>query len=137
MWLAATCFGVSAVGSMKLGKRVLFDREVYTIQAALRYWQRSGLVLEDVLTAEPEWDIATNGGQSMALDDLDIDLLCEEITFYNKEPDSIEVATLGMIFQSWYNRFDGAEDFAPDDVVLDIAQKCGITLEIPKEVEQS
>ena len=45
-----------------------------TILAALRFWQRVG-IMQDL----PEDDIATNDGEFPALDPYDIDDLCEAL----------------------------------------------------------
>lgn len=62
------------------------ERELATILAALRYWQRDGLSSDehgDLATPGPENDIATDGGTHEPLDLDEIDELCERI---NCEP---------------------------------------------------
>ncbi len=52
-----------------------FDkRQSATILAALRYWQREGL-----MSSGHEQDIATDGNSMNALDAEEIDALCEQI----------------------------------------------------------
>ena len=51
----------------------LDHRELSTILAALRYWSRFG---DD---GDPEFDIATDGGNIEALGDDEIDQLCKRI----------------------------------------------------------
>jgi hypothetical protein len=52
-----------------------FDRrQLSTIFAALRHWQRVGMI-DDT----PEWDIATDGGSLEPMSVDEIDGLCEEI----------------------------------------------------------
>jgi hypothetical protein len=50
------------------------DRETATVLAALRYWQREGL-----MSAGRERDVAEDGGRFTALSALEIDTLCEKI----------------------------------------------------------
>lgn len=52
------------------------DRELATILAALRFWQRHG---ESRQANEPEYDIATNAGTLSPLADAEIDALCERL----------------------------------------------------------
>lgn len=52
----------------------LTDRQLATVLAALRYWQRTSMVRD---TAED--DIATNGGELEPLIDSEIDDLCEAL----------------------------------------------------------
>lgn len=52
----------------------LNDRELATVLAALRYWQRIGMPF-----CPPEWDIARDGGALAALSPAEIDLLCERM----------------------------------------------------------
>jgi hypothetical protein len=62
------------------------ERELATILAALRYWQRDGLLSDehgDLATPGPENDIATAGGTHEPLDLDEIDELCERL---NCEP---------------------------------------------------
>lgn len=55
--------------SMKLG-----PRELATVLAGLRYWQRLG-----VGEGGPEEDIATDGGSIEPLNEVEIDALCERL----------------------------------------------------------
>lgn len=50
----------------------LNSQELATVLAALRFWQRKG-------PTTIEWDIATNGGKFLPLDDNEIDDLCEKL----------------------------------------------------------
>src|SRR5882762_5623527 len=50
------------------------DREIGTILAALRYWQREGLMSEG-----EEQDVATDGGRFESLSVDEIDALCERV----------------------------------------------------------
>ena len=50
------------------------QRELKTVLAALRYWQREGR-----FSGGHEQDIATNGGASEPLDGDEIDALCERL----------------------------------------------------------
>jgi hypothetical protein len=50
----------------------LTTRELATVLAALRYWQREGLAIDD-------HDIATDGGNLKELDAEEIDDLCERL----------------------------------------------------------
>lgn len=52
----------------------LSDRELSTVLAALRYWQREGR-----MSAGHEFDIAENGGEFSALTNDEIDELCERL----------------------------------------------------------
>jgi len=52
------------------------DREISTIIAALRYWQREGL-----MSAGHEGSIACNGGDIVPLTAEEIDELCERLNF--------------------------------------------------------
>ena len=53
-------------------------RELGTVLAALRYWQREGL-----MNGGHEQDIATNGGEVEPLNADEIDALCERLNFSN------------------------------------------------------
>lgn len=50
------------------------DRELATILAGLRYWQREGW-----RSVGHEHDVASNGGTLVPLSDTEIDLLCERL----------------------------------------------------------
>ena len=50
------------------------DRELATVLAALRMWQRLGVARDC-----PEQDIATDGGNIKPLHDHDIDDLCDRV----------------------------------------------------------
>jgi hypothetical protein len=63
------------------------DRELATILAALRYWQREGLS-----SAGHEQDIASNGYRFEALSEQEIDTLCERLNFEGSEPSSSDPA---------------------------------------------
>jgi hypothetical protein len=54
------------------------EREFHTILAALRYYQVQG---QSHTTRRPTWieEIATNGGEVVALDADEIDKLCEQL----------------------------------------------------------
>jgi len=67
-WEEAIAVAKGAIASL------LSDRELATVLAALRYWQRGPGV-----ETEPEWDIATNGGALKALDHAEIDALCQRL----------------------------------------------------------
>ena len=62
----------------------LDDRELATVLAALRYWQREG-----IMSSGMEQDIATNNGTLLALTGSRIDDLCERI---NAGPERFEEA---------------------------------------------
>lgn len=53
---------------------VLNDRELATVLAALRYWQREGQ-----MSSGHEHDIATDGDSLEALSNAEIDALCEAL----------------------------------------------------------
>jgi hypothetical protein len=55
----------------------LDDRELGTVLAALRYWQRGTMF--DHNRFAPEWEIATDGQTIEALDVDEIDELCEKL----------------------------------------------------------
>lgn len=55
---------------------MLDNRQLATILAALRYWQRNMPV-----DARLEDDIASNGGQVTPLADEEIDEICEAVNF--------------------------------------------------------
>lgn len=59
------------------------DRETGTILAALRYWQREGL-----MSAGHEQDIATDGGRLEPLSVDEIDALSERVNFGNDDRDT-------------------------------------------------
>lgn len=64
--------------SIKQGIRTyrrLNRRELATVIAALRFWQR------EAADDQPEWDIATDGGEVEPLDGDGIDKLCEDLNF--------------------------------------------------------
>lgn len=61
-----------------LGAPQFDTRELATILAALRYWQREGASGNSVDT-EPEHDILTDGGEIEPLTAEEIDALCERI----------------------------------------------------------
>lgn len=52
----------------------LDSRQLATILAALRYWQREGF-----MSSGHEMDIATDGGILRPLNGAEIDLLCERL----------------------------------------------------------
>lgn len=52
----------------------IFERETATILAALRYWQREGLMSDG-----DEQDVASDGGRFQSLSAEEIDTLCERI----------------------------------------------------------
>lgn len=54
--------------------RSISNRETATILAALRYWQREGL-----MSAGDEQDVASDGGRFESLSAEEIDALCERI----------------------------------------------------------
>jgi hypothetical protein len=54
--------------------RCISERETATILAALRYWQREGL-----MSAGAEQDVASDGERFQALSAEEIDTLCERI----------------------------------------------------------
>lgn len=59
----------------------LNERELATVLAALRYWQRVGYVQSAMHggRALPEWSIAIDGGTLTELSHAEIDFLCERI----------------------------------------------------------
>ena len=60
----------------------VIDREFATMLAALRYWQRTGEWTKDGEenpNESPEYDIATDGGTRIPLDDNEIDGLCQRL----------------------------------------------------------
>jgi hypothetical protein len=67
-------------GNQHLGPRRAYftARELATVLAALRYWQREGQSGNSVDT-EPEQDVATNGGTLEPLAEDEIDALCERL----------------------------------------------------------
>ena len=66
------------------------NRELATILAALRYYQRTGVCLDarngDLIIPEEERDVATDGGTLEPLDENEIDELCERV---NCEPSAL------------------------------------------------
>ena len=57
------------------------DRQHAMILAALRYYRQNGRSSFPAPAESDIWDIATNGGKFSALDDAEIDSLCEELNF--------------------------------------------------------
>ncbi len=58
------------------------DRELVTVLAALRYWQREGL-----MSAGAETELASDGGKLVPLTAREIDGLCERLNFAEREPE--------------------------------------------------
>ena len=59
------------------------ERELATILAALRYWQRRAIEGPTQLHCLPEYDIASNGDECEVLGTEEIDELCENLNFQN------------------------------------------------------
>lgn len=72
----------------------LDNRELATVLAALRYWQREVVTVAGVVVEElPEGDIATNCGTLEYLGEGEIDSLCERLNTEERAPDKLlEVA---------------------------------------------
>lgn len=68
------------------------ERETATILAALRYWQREGL-----LSAGHEQEIASDGGGLKPLSAAEIDRLCEAINF--GEPAAAKAPTIAIALE--------------------------------------
>jgi hypothetical protein len=79
----------------------LDKRQTATILAALRYWQREGL-----MSSGHEQDIATEGNSMNALDAEDIDALCEQINVA-QEPAIIVVGCEGGLVTGASSNVEG------------------------------
>src|ERR1039457_907270 len=79
----------------------LDKRQTATILAALRYWQREGL-----MSSGHEQDIATEGNSMNALDAEDIDALCEQINLA-PEPAIIVVGCEGGLVTGASSNVEG------------------------------
>lgn len=79
--------------------RELKLRQLATMQAALRYWQREGL-----LSGGHEQDVATDGGMLTALTTEEIDDLCEELNLA-EQPQPVVVVSMsgGAIYEAVAN----------------------------------
>ena len=78
----------------------LDNRQLATALAALRYWQREGL-----MSSGGESDIATDGGTLQAMDDNEIDLLCEELN-------SVKFATAEQVAAA-------SDEYCTDEINID------------------
>jgi hypothetical protein len=84
----------------------LNNRELATVLAALRYWQREGL-----MSAGHEQDIATDGDTFEPLNAEDIDALCERLNCEPSEPPSqILEGDLVEDFDEWDGHNGGPQD---------------------------
>ena len=82
---------------------VIQGRELATVLAALRFWQRKAM------GGDPELDIATDGETIDALSDAEIDTLCEQL---NEAADPEFFATPDEIDRA-------REQYADDDIQID------------------
>lgn len=69
-------WGYIHVEGAQFGGRALSDRELATILAALRLWQRHGQT-----DADPSDDVASDSGRHKVLCSAEIDRLCERLNF--------------------------------------------------------
>lgn len=93
--------------SKKPATHTLTARELATVLAGLRYWQREGLT-----SCGGEHDIATDGGALAPLGSAEIDLLCERLNAPAPAAAQPELASVEEI--------DAARDeYGSDDVEID------------------
>jgi hypothetical protein len=111
---------------------VTFDkRQSATILAALRYWQREGL-----MSSGHEQDIATDGNSIDALDAEDIDALCEQINVPAATP-IIVVGCEGGLVQGASSNIEGLSmivldydtEGCDDDEITEVPQSDTVELE--------
>jgi hypothetical protein len=88
---------------------MLNARELATVLAALRYWQREGLLADRCAEAR----IADDGGKFEPLSKMEIDALCERINIEDKRPKIIDCLTKAL---EWLNNIEIAE--RPNGVYL-------------------
>lgn len=109
-----------------------FDkRQSATILAALRYWQREGL-----MSSGHEQDIATEGNSMNALDAEDIDALCKQINVA-PEPAIIVVGCEGGLVQGASSNIEALSmivldydtEGADDDEITEVPQSDTVELE--------
>ena len=109
-----------------------FDkRKTATILAALRYWQREGL-----MSSGHEQDIATDGNSIDALDAEDIDALCEQINVPAATP-IIVVGCEGGLVQGASSNIEGLSmivldydtEGCDDDEITEVPQSDTVELE--------
>src|ERR1035441_4461934 len=109
----------------------LDKRQTATILAALRYWQREGL-----MSSGHEQDIATEGNSMNALDAEDIDALCEQINVPAATP-IIVVGCEGGLVQGASSNIEGLSmivldydtEGADDDEITEVPQSDTVELE--------
>src|ERR1039457_3492447 len=109
----------------------LDKRQTATILAALRYWQREGL-----MSSGHEQDIATEGNSMNALDAEDIDALCEQINVA-PDPAIIVVGCEGGLVQGASSNIEGLSmivldydtEGAGDDEITEVPQSDTVELE--------
>lgn len=109
-----------------------FDkRQSATILAALRYWQREGL-----MSSGHEQDIATEGNSMNALDAEDIDALCKQINIA-PEPAIIVIGCEGGLVQGASSNIEALSmivldydtEGADDDEITEVPQSDTVELE--------
>jgi hypothetical protein len=74
VWPRARSAEIAVEHQQEASRPALDGRELATVLAALRYWQRQGL-----MSAGGEHDIATDGGQLAPLTSAEIDALCARL----------------------------------------------------------
>jgi hypothetical protein len=91
VWPRALSAELIAEPRLKASEPALDRRELATVLAALRFWQREGR-----MSAGGEHDIAADGGQVAPLKPAEIDALCERLNV-GKEPLSQSAALLDQV----------------------------------------
>ena len=102
------------------------ERELATILAALRYYQRTGVCLDgrngDLIVPEPERDVATDGNTLEPLDEAEIDELCESINYEPTLPDQM-LSALERVSAACGDKYDWAGEV---EAVLEAAYQAGM-----------
>lgn len=109
------------------------DRELATILASLRHWQRNN---RQDATKSPEYDVATNGDTLQPLGNVEIDELCERVNGGDDELPVHLVATLERVSAA-YDSEDADYDAAGEvETVLDAAYAAGLGPKTSRELRR-
>lgn len=105
------------------------NRELATILAALRYYQRTGVCLDgcngDLIVPEEERDVATDGGTLEPLGEKEIDELCESINCEPTLPDQM-LSALERVSAACDSEGDDYDWAGEVEAVLEAAYQMGM-----------